>query len=188
MITVWARLELLTNLKLLGAVSTCLIAVLGGSFTSAATAQRPRLTQEDLQNPERVIQVVKDPMNEKNQATAKELYQDALQRMAKKNWGSAGKSFGESALYYPTAKAFIGFAEAIAHISRRHDRTTKLRMLEGICNYLASAVAVDEIQKQLTLIETEQLKRERDCISTFLATQKPQADCKLLDIAFGKGD
>ncbi len=151
-------------------------------FLQGCNYEDIELSQKDLSNPDMLVKALKGGINPKRQKMAKDLYQDGLEMSEQKRWGPAFKNFGASALYYPSAKALIGASNSRANSTFSNEKDKGIGRLKVIKKYLISAIAVDELQKELSKDEVVKVKSDIACIGEYLTSGIKQDDCKYVVI------
>lgn len=146
-------------------------------FLQGCNYEDIKLSQKDLSNPDALVKALKGGINPKRQKMAENLYQDGLEMSKQKRWGPAFKNFGASALYYPTAKAFVGTSNSMANSTFGNEKDKGIGRLKAIKKYLISAIAVDEIQNKLSKDEVAKVKNDIICIGDFLTSKIKKDDC-----------
>ena len=146
-------------------------------FLQGCNYEDIKLSQKDLSNPDALVKALKGGINPKRQKMAEDIYQDGLEMSKQKRWGPAFKNFGTSALYYPTAKALIETSKALANSSLSNEKVKGISRLKRIKKHLISAIAVDEIQKELSKDEVAKVKNDIVCIGDFLTSKIKKDNC-----------
>lgn len=145
------------------------------SLTSGCMAEG-RLAAEDLKNPDKLL-AHRQNATQQDRHLAQKMYQHALQA-TKKDSASAVKSFGESALIYPTSSALAGLAEYRAKMLVKKDTTVKRAALSEIVQYLNSAVRLNAVDQMLANGEQNQIVQDKVCTEQFLANKPSKDACR----------
>ena len=169
-------LELSKLLKIIKFISFFMIFL---SLQSCSVEDK-KLLFEDLKKPETLVQYIKNGVSEENRKLAQSLYDGGLKKGRPKrasSWGAPVKYFTESALLYPSAKTLVSLSEAESFFISDADDKFRLETLSTIKKYLISAIAVDEIQKELSKDEVAKVKNDIACIGDFLKSKIKKDDC-----------
>jgi hypothetical protein len=143
-------------------------------FTAGALADD--LMPSDLGNPERVLEYLK-AASAHDRESANKLYAHAQKAKSKyksdheTKWGSTLKHSWESAMIYPTGKAYLLLVEAEL-------RYAPVRIiLERASRHLDSAVAVEAYERSLDDAGQKKLVFYRDCVKRYLDNGKMETGC-----------
>jgi hypothetical protein len=147
---------------------------------SAGDAVRPALTQSDLEKPDAVAAVLKAGVSKDAKAMAELFFAEGVKAheqatKGKRSWGPVAKSFGASAIYYPRPLALMGDAEAVLRDIGGANKPEQVRkaVLEGVLNEYRSAIAADDILKELTSEQRTELNQYHQCILQYLGGKTP---------------
>jgi hypothetical protein len=146
----------------------------------------PTMTQAQLYEPARVAAWLKENAAKADKARAAQSFDSAVKKKAQRRWGPAGKSFGHSALHYPTPRALNAYAEImlifLGHERRRDGdlhahAASDLRSSELLYR---SAMAADSVLHAMTAEERQQTRENADCLATYVRDRTALATCRPL--------
>ena len=147
---------------------------------SAGEAVRPALTQSDLEKPDRVVAVLNAGVSKEAKAKAALFFAEGVKAReqatkGQRSWGPVAKSFGASALYYPRPLALMGDAEAVLRDIGGANKPAQVKkaVLEVVFNEYKSAIAADDILKELTSEQRTELNQYHQCVSQHLEGKTP---------------
>ena len=158
------------------------------AVSMACSAETPRLTQDELEQPEAVVAWLKENASKANLAVAKGFYDRGLQAKQREDWGAAAKSFAESAIHYPTPKALSEYQDNMLRMLgsiRRREKTYEARWqgdLSGAEAGYRAALAADSVLNQLTDTERQQTRKNVECLAEYIKTRGKQHDCLPLQL------
>lgn len=156
---------------------------------SAGDTVRPVLEQTDLEKPDAVVAVLKTGVSQDTKARAAFFFAEGVEMReqaikGKRSWGPAAKSFGASAVYYPRPLALMGYAEAglrdigMSYGSDKSAESAQVQhaVLNGTLHKYKSALAADDILKELTPEQRTELNQYHQCILQYLES-KTSSSC-----------
>lgn len=176
----------------LSGASLALVVVLA---FSASDVLGQSLTNGDLRNPKVVVETLKSGVSSGSKASAQKFFSLGVEyrRRAGKdgNWGPAAKAFGESALLYPLPMTLKEFADSsLRSQSRAAARKGVEAQVEALADAISlyrSAVAADDIVRQLDRGQREQLDQNQFCAERFIKDRKLSLSCQPLNwLGIGK--
>ena len=148
------------------------------------------LNQDDLYKPEVVSAWLKKNGAKADKARAKLFYDEGVKAKKRKNWGLAGKGFGDSALRYPTPQAINETAEVELRMlgeirDRNKDRKVHLKSdLASAESLYRSALAADSVLNTLSVEDKQRTRQNAECVSAYVKTGTAQSACAPLQ-AYG---
>jgi len=162
---------------------------IAGSTTGVVLAQT--LSQADLRNAQAVARTLKSGIDGGTKLSAEQAFSlgEKYRNRATKdgNWGPAAKAFGDSAILYPRARALKEYAEsslrAQSKAAAAKGREEQLALLKQTLDLYGSALAADEVLRELTREQHAELVRRRGCVETFLQEGKSPSPCQPLQWA-----
>ncbi len=169
--------------------------VLAVIASSSANGPKQALTQRDLRNPKAVIEILRSEVNDDHKASAKQFFSLGVkyrQRAEKDgNWGPAAKAFGESAVLYPRPLTLKEYAEsslrAQSRAAARKGLEEQLEVLNQTIDLYKSAIAADDILRELSQSQRAQLDQNRICVDKFLQERQLSSSCQPLQwLGIGK--
>ena len=175
-------------------VSLWFVSALWGlcAVSTGCAAETPRLNQDHLEQPDAVAAWLKENASKANLTVAKGFYDRGLQAKQRRDWGAAAKSFGESAIHYPTPKALNEYEDNMLRMLgsiRKRERTYEERLQGDLSRAEAgyrAALAADVVLNQLTDQERAQAGKNVECLAEYLKTHSKQSDCLPLQL-YGAG-
>jgi hypothetical protein len=154
------------------------------SATVFSDAMQPgHLEQRDLKKPAVISEWLKSNGATADKARAKLFFDEGLKDKKRGAWDPAAKSFGESALVYPTPHALIETANADLHAlgntrARKKNYAQKSRSdMTSVELIYRSALAADAVLNTLNTEEKKQTQQNADCLTAFIQSGKIQPDC-----------
>lgn len=163
-------------------VSLCIVV----TACSSANCDKPVLKQDDLYNPKAITKALGSEISGGCMEMAKRFFLMGVkyQPLAVKdgNWGPVGKSFGESAIYYPRPLALKGYAEAVLYSigAPKYNLEDKVRTLNDANDLYKGVLAADEILHELNSSQSDEVKQNLLCIEKFLQDRQPALSCRPL--------
>jgi hypothetical protein len=155
------------------------------SLLSCSSAQTfSYLTQKQLRDAQFVSDWLKTNISNLDQKGATTYFNLGMKYKKEKYWSAAAKSFGESAIRYPSPQALIHYAQANSlslSAARAREKSTdqfKLADMRSALQIYKSASAADAVLNTLSSVEKNQLQANIGCLNTFVETEgKPQKNC-----------
>ena len=152
--------------------------------------ESPVLTQQDLENPDAIVAVLKKGVSKENKATANTFYQQGIALRAetmkgKRGWGAAAKTFGESALYNPSPLALMDYVHAILrdfgswHPARK-TKDMQTKQLAWALQIYRSAQAADNLLPELSDKQRSELNEFVSCLDGFVSKGEGSDSCRPL--------
>ena len=161
-----------------------LLWLLSGLFCSAASKDFNYVSQAQLGDAEFVagwLKTNKSSLDLKGATTAFKLGQKYKKN---RQWSSAAKSFGESAIRYPSPQTLMQYAEvkslSLSAVRAREKVIAQYRVsdLTSTLRLYQSAVAANSVLASLSVAEKTKLQANVDCLSAFVAApDKPAENC-----------
>lgn len=103
-----------------------------------------------------------------------------------RRWGPAGKSFGASALHYPTPRALNQYAE-IKLVFLGAERSRDGNLLSHVVSDLRSSellyrsvISADSVLHEMSVKEQQQARANADCLAKYLRDRIVVPTCKPL--------
>ena len=142
-------------------------------FARAGELAQDRWDQMALDKPEVVSAWLKENAKTADRKRAQVFFDEGTKYEKKGHWSMAVKSFGASALYFPTPMALIGDADntlrSLSTVRARQKDTSKSKSdLEWALGTYRSALAAEEQLKMLSAQDLAQLKADEACLDTYL--------------------
>jgi hypothetical protein len=157
---------------------------------AAAQQQVLALEQEDLKQPDRVAAWVQAHPQGIDQEKADFFLRIGARAKKGGDWGLAVKSFGESAMYFPSSPVLMEYAHAYARLlgeirARNNAYSThKQNDLTGVQSLYQTALAVDAVTRQLSERQRREIRAGAECLAHYLRAGVAQRGCEPLD-AYG---
>lgn len=167
------------------------VALFGTAVFASGNAALPKhLEQRELTNPDIVTAWLKANAATTDKVLANQFFERALKDKERGAWGSAGKGFCESALFYPTPSALSECANAVT----RSLGSTRFREksfsqysrgdMQRVESLYRSAIAADVVLNTLSAKKKKETRHNADCLAAFIRAEKMQSDCQPLQ-AYG---
>ena len=164
------------------------------AFAAPATPEpAPQLLRdEELLNPEFVVQWLNDVGPKTDQEDARRFFSSGLKAKESENWSAAGKMFGESMIRYPSPHALFEYVDAdikmLAYVRAREGFPAwRIRDdMEYFLGFYEASLAANGVTKTLPASEVERIGQHIACIKEYLASPRQQADCQPVTIYFSK--
>ena len=161
------------------------------SATALGNAVQPKLLeQKDIYDPVVVSAWLKANGATADREQAAWFFKHGLKDKKRGAWSPAGKSFGASALYYPSPQTLIEYANAALHSlggARAYEKSFAQYSRRDMTSFepiYRSVLAADAVLKTLSTAEKAQTQRNIDCLIAFVRSVKFQANCPPLE-AYG---
>ena len=163
----------------------CLLSALFYSF--AFSQETLRLGNDDLGKPEVVSAWLQKNGARADQKRAKEFFDGGVKAKKQQRWGPAGKSFGASALYYPTPQVLNEYANVKLHmlgeIRIRNKEDKRQSDLHFAVSIYRSVLAANTILKTMNTEEESHIRHNIACVIAYLdSSSKLTSDCPPLRI------
>jgi hypothetical protein len=148
------------------------------------------LRQDDLYKPEVVGNWLKVNGAKADKARAKWFFDEGVKAKNRRDWGLAGKAFGDAAIRYPTPQALYEAAEAELRMlgdvrDRNKNRKEYLKSdLTAAVSLYRSALATDEVLETLSDEEKQRTRHNIECVRSYIESSQTQAACAPLQ-AYG---
>lgn len=154
-------------------------------LAAVCSASADPLSQRDLHNPERVEAWLTTNKNALDAKAAQAFFQAGVQSKQQRRWGPALKSFGESAIRKPSAPTLIEYAEAHLRLlgevrAPETDAQYTQRDLSSAERVYRSALAAEAVLPELSPQQSEQTRRNADCLAEYLRSGSTQNTCEPL--------
>jgi hypothetical protein len=170
--------------RLLFGASLCVAIV--GSTTGVCLAQA--LTQTDLRDAQAVATALKSQIDSGTKRSAEQAFSLGLKyrnRAAKDgNWGPAAKAFGDSAVLHPRSLALKEYAESSlrsqSKVAAAKGLEEQLAVLRQAIDLYGSALAADDVLRELTPEQRAELVQRRTCAERFVQERKFSSPCQPL--------
>lgn len=155
----------------------------------ASTVVAAPLEQTDLAHPDDIVARLRAGVSEADRRSAESLLRRARtlrDRNAGRNWGPVVKAFGESAVHRPAPPALIGYAEARLRSWPEWSNPqpdlpgAKRAILREAQGVYATALAADDVVRELTPAARAEIAHWRDCIGAYLDADTRLPDCQPL--------
>ncbi|SEI56396.1 hypothetical protein [Achromobacter sp. NFACC18-2] len=172
--------------RLLWLISGALVALIG--CAEAEPVPPAVLTQRQLSDPQAVSQWLRENPGGVDAKGAAFAYDEGQKYKSRNDWSAAAKSFGESAIRYPTPQVLTEYVTAILRMLgeiRARKGATSLG-IEGDMNFALlqyqSVMAADDVLDSLTEHEKKLVQANIACLGNFLKSRQVAGDCQpLLD-------
>jgi hypothetical protein len=172
------------SVQLLCGASLALAAI----TTSTTNGSDQSLSQRDLRNPKAVMEALNADINNSSKASAKQFFSLGVkyrQRAMKEgNWGPVAKAFGESAVLYPRSLTLKEYAEsslrARSRAAARKGLEGQLEVLNETIDLYKSAIAADDVLRELSQSQRAWLDQNRICVEKFLRDRQLSSSCQPL--------
>ena len=142
------------------------------------------LTQENLSEPDTVSEWLRKNPGGLEKKEAAFSYGEGLKYKSKKDWSAAAKSFGESAIRYPSPQVLTEYVTASLRMlgeirARRGDTTLGVdRDMDYALLQYRSVMAADSVLDTLSEREKMQVEANIACLSDYLRTRQIPAECQ----------
>ncbi|MCA1857175.1 hypothetical protein LE190_14745 [Massilia oculi] len=146
----------------------------------------PKLAQTELHEPAVVAAWLKENASKADQAAAKEFFDLGTREKSEHRWSPAVKSFGESAIRYPSPRTLNEYADILliffSNIRAREKdiRAHAANDLTAVESVYRSAIAADSVLNTMTQHERQQTRENADCLAAYLRSRTGTATCKPL--------
>ncbi|WMD22369.1 hypothetical protein RAS12_08320 [Achromobacter seleniivolatilans] len=144
------------------------------------------LTQKQLTKPEVITKWLQDNPEGVDKKGAAFSFDEGLKYKRRKYWSAAAKSFGESAIRYPSPQVLTEYAMANLYMLgeiRTQKGNTQLGV-EADINYAImqyrSVMAADKTLNALSEAEKIQIKENIECLTDYLKTRRASRECQPL--------
>ena len=154
----------------------------------ADESQPPVLAQEQLSQPDTVVDWLKSNDMQADKKTAKMAYDHGQKSKQRGSWSAAAKAFGDSAIHYPSPAALREYADnglrvygAVRHRDKTYRENCQRDLGEAEAIY-RTALAADTVLKLLSEHERRQIQANADCLADYIKSSESSGACPPLQL------
>ena len=162
----------------------CILNILFCGFVSGQDI--PKLDSGDLSEPELISFWVQENGEKVDKKRANEFFDDGVKEKKQQRWGPAVKSFGSSALHYPTPEVLNEYADvslrSLGQLRAWKKEDKRQSDLSYIVSLYRSVLAANTVLKTMNLKEEVHVRHNIACITAYMDSAKLISDCTPLQI------
>ncbi len=160
-------------------------------LSAKAMENAPVMQQSELLEPATVAAWLKENASKADKVASKTFFDAGVKQRKQRRLGPAVKSFGASALYYPTPHALNQYAAvtlvALGELRRRDGdaRSSEVRDLGYVERLYRSVLAADLVLHTMTAEERQKARENAECLAIYVQDRPALVTCEPLRLYLG---